>query len=101
MQFGAMVASPIAPLCPEFLLSRSKKTAYVQQKVSFDAVVMARFQRIHWDPVLGKAKYGAVSQVLNRMLADYVNKVEAGQEAPQEILTDSEQAAAEAEAPQT
>jgi hypothetical protein len=81
---------PILPRVPP--MSRLKKqSAYVQQKVSFDAVVMARFQRIHWDPVLGKAKYGAVSQVLNKALLDYVNKVESGQESPLPILTDAEQ----------
>lgn len=73
-------------------MSRLKKqSAYVQQKVSFDAVTMARFQKIHWDPVLGKAKYGAISQVLNKMLIDYVNQVETGQAQPLPILTDAEQ----------
>lgn len=72
-------------------MSRSRKAAYVQQKVSFDATTMARFTRIHWDPVLGKAKYGAVSQVLNKFLLDYVNSVENGQALPQRILTDAEQ----------
>lgn len=63
----------------------------MQQKISFDATLMARFSRIHWDPVLGKVKYGAVSQVLNSLLADYVNKVESGQSSPQPILSDAQQ----------
>ena len=72
-------------------MSRKRKNeAYVQQKVNFNALLMARFARIHFDGTHQKVKYGAVSQVLNTLLADYVNKVESGQAAPQPILSDAE-----------
>lgn len=72
-------------------MSRKRKTEpYVQQKINLNATVMARFTRIHWDPTLQKIRYAAVSQVVNKLLADYVNKVETGAEKPQVILSDAE-----------
>ena len=91
-QNGAMLQSNTAPFCPELPLSRQRKSEpYVQQKVNLNATVMARFTRIHWDPTLQKVRYAAVSQVVNKLLADYVNKIESGAETPQVILSDSEQ----------
>lgn len=58
----------------------SKKRAsepYVQQKVNLPATLMARFSLLHWDPVLRKVKYAAVSKVLSTLLTEYVNKAEA------------------------
>lgn len=58
----------------------SKKRAsepYVQQKVNLPATLMARFSILHWDPVLRKVKYAAVSKVLSTLLTEYVNKAEA------------------------
>lgn len=58
----------------------SKKRAaepYVQQKVNLPATLMARFALLHWDPVLNKVKYAAVSEVITALLSDYVNKAEA------------------------
>jgi hypothetical protein len=49
---------------------------YVQQKVSFPATLFARFSQYHWDPVLNKLKYGAISKVMTDLLTDYVNKLE-------------------------
>lgn len=51
---------------------------YVRQKVNFPATLMARFGNIHWDPVLRKVQYGAVSHVLTTLLTDYVNRMENG-----------------------
>lgn len=73
-------------------MSRKRKTdPYVQQKISIDAALMARFTLIYWDPTLRKMKYGAVSQVINTLLSDHVNKIESGIVPPQPILSDSEQ----------
>lgn len=74
---------------------RRKLNGYIQQKISFDPTVMARFQKIHWNRTYGRVEYGAVSQVLNGLLLDYVNRVEAGIASPQKILTDNEQLAEE------
>lgn len=49
---------------------------YIQQKVSIPATLFARFTRFHWDPVLNKVQYGAISHILTELLADYVNKME-------------------------
>lgn len=51
---------------------------YIQQKISLPATLMARFQRLHWDPVLTKTKYGAISDVMTGLLTTYVNTMEAG-----------------------
>lgn len=51
---------------------------YVQQKISLPATLMARFSRLHWDPVLNKVRYGAVSEVATKLLTNYVNSMEAG-----------------------
>lgn len=51
---------------------------YVQQKISLPATLMARFANLHFDPVLSKTKYGAISSVLSTLLADYVNQMENG-----------------------
>lgn len=59
---------------------------YVRQKVNFPATLVARFGNIHWDPVLRKPQYGAISHVLTTLLADYVNRVEHG-ERPLEVPT--------------
>lgn len=52
--------------------------AYVQQKVSLNATVVARFSLLHFDPVLQKTRYGALSSVMNALLTDYVNARENG-----------------------
>ena len=52
--------------------------AYVQQKVSLHATTVARFQLLHFDPVLQKTRYGAMSAVLNSLLTNYVNARENG-----------------------
>lgn len=51
---------------------------YVQTKVNFPATLMARFGLLHWDPVLNKPRYGAVSEVLTKLLSGYVNQMEQG-----------------------
>lgn len=74
-------------------MSRKRKTEpYVQQKINLNAGVMARFSLLHWDKTHGKVRYGAVSQVVNTLLSDYVNRVESGAQEPQTILSDAEQA---------
>lgn len=50
---------------------------YVQQKINLPATLAARFSMLHWDPVAKKVKYGAYSEVISTLLADYVNKAEA------------------------
>lgn len=57
-------------------MSRKRKTPYVQQKVSIPATLLARFSRFHWDAAKSKVQYGAISEVLTRLLADYVNRME-------------------------
>jgi hypothetical protein len=58
-------------------MSRQKTPEpYVQQKVSFPATLLARFSRFHWDPVLNKMEYGAISRVMTDLLTDYVNRRE-------------------------
>lgn len=60
-------------------MSRNRATeAYVQTKVNFPATLMARFSLLHWDPVLNKSRYGAVSEVLTKLLTNYVNQLETG-----------------------
>lgn len=61
---------------------KRKDEGYIQQKVSLPAVLMARFSRLHWDPVLIKTRYGAISDVLTALLTNYVNKLEQGQPEP-------------------
>lgn len=53
---------------------------YVQQKISLPATLMARFARLHWDPVLQKVRYGAVSEVATKLLTDYVSRMESGED---------------------
>lgn len=53
---------------------------YVQQKISLPATLMARFSRLHWDPVLQKTRYGAVSDVVTKLLTDYVGRMEQGED---------------------
>ena len=61
-------------------MSRPKAAeAYVQQKVNLPATLMARFTLLHWDPVLRKVRYGAVSEVVTKLLKDYVDAEEARQ----------------------
>lgn len=50
--------------------------AYVQQKISLPATLVARFTLLHFDPVLRKMKYGAMSEVISSLLSDYVNRME-------------------------
>lgn len=50
---------------------------YVQQKINLPATLAARFTLLHWDPVGRKVKYGAFSEVVSKLLSDYVNKTEA------------------------
>lgn len=57
-------------------MSRQRKSPYVQQKVSLPATLIARFSRFHWDATLNKVQYGAISEVLTRLLTDYVNRME-------------------------
>jgi hypothetical protein len=57
-------------------MSRQRIEPYVQQKVSIPATLFARFSRFHWDPVLNRVQYGAISKVLTDLLTDYVNKME-------------------------
>ena len=57
-------------------MSRTRKPYYVQQKVSIPATLLARFSRFHWNPVSNRVKYGAISEVLTDLLADYVNRME-------------------------
>lgn len=58
-----------------------KRTAepYVQQKISLPATLVARFSRLHWDPVHTKTRYGAMSDVMTKLLTDYVNRAEGGE----------------------
>lgn len=64
---------------PVPLMSRARAAEpYVQQKISLPATLMARFSNLHWDPVLSKPRYGAVSEVLTKLLSDYVNRMESG-----------------------
>jgi hypothetical protein len=53
---------------------------YVQQKISLPSILMARFAQLHWDPVLQKVKYGAVSEIVTKLLSDYVNRMEQGED---------------------
>lgn len=57
-----------------------KKSAepYVQQKITLPATLMARFSMLNWDPIHSKTQYGAISEVVTRLLTDYVNKMEHG-----------------------
>jgi hypothetical protein len=55
---------------------RRAQEPYIQQKVSFPMTLFARFSRFHWDPVLNKPEYGAISRVMTQLLTDYVNKLE-------------------------
>ena len=49
---------------------------WVQQKVTLPATLLARFSRFHWDPVLNKPQYGAISRVMTELLTEYVNRLE-------------------------
>ena len=49
---------------------------WVQQKITLPATLLARFSRFHWDPVLNKPQYGAISKVITDLLSDYVNRME-------------------------
>lgn len=61
-------------------MSRPRATEpYVQQKVSLPSTLMARFSLLHWDPVLNKPKYAAISSVITALLTDYVSKMEGGE----------------------
>jgi hypothetical protein len=58
-------------------VSRKKtEEPYVQQKISLPATLMARFSMLHFDPVLSKTRYGAVSEVVTKLLTNYVNEME-------------------------
>ena len=58
-------------------MSRQKTPEpYIQQKVSIPATLFARFAQFHWDPVLNRMQYGAISHILTELLTDYVNKME-------------------------
>lgn len=71
-------------------MARPKATeAYVQQKVSLPATLVARFGLLHWDPVLQKPKYGAISDVLTKLLTNYVNSMENGTDPIAEQESDS------------
>lgn len=63
-------------------MSRQKAAEpYIQQKISLPATLMARFSLLHFDPVLTKTKYGAISKIVTLLLTDYVRKAEAGEPA--------------------
>ena len=49
---------------------------WVQQKITLPATLLARFSRFHWDPVLNKPQYGAISRVMTELLTEYVNRLE-------------------------
>ena len=55
---------------------RKAPEPYIQQKVSIPFTLFARFSRFHWDPVLNRVEYGAISKILTDLLTDYVNKME-------------------------
>jgi hypothetical protein len=57
-------------------MTRRTLEPHVVQKVSIPATLLARFSRFHWDPVLNKPQYGAISKIVTELLADYVNKME-------------------------
>lgn len=74
-----MLRLTTAPFCMEFTVPKSRATeAYVQQKVSLPATLVARFAMLHFDPVLQKTRYGAISDVLSALLTNYVNSMENG-----------------------
>ena len=64
---------PIMSIAMSRLRSREP---WVQQKVTLPATLMARFSRFHWDPVLNKPQYGAISRVMTELLTEYVNRLE-------------------------
>jgi hypothetical protein len=63
-------------------MTRRTPEPYIQQKVSIPATLLARFSRFHWDPVLNKPQYGAISRVVTKLLSDYVNRMEGNPDAP-------------------
>lgn len=61
------------------MIGRPRATeAYVQQKVSLPATLVARFSMLHTDPMTRKTKYGKISEVLTKLLTSYVNQMETG-----------------------
>lgn len=58
---------------------------YVQQKVNLPATLMARFSLLHWDPVLTKVKYGAVSTVMTHLLTEYMRAIDAREREPLDV----------------
>lgn len=73
-----MIGLSTAPFIRD-LPTMSKKRAdepYVQQKVNLPASLMARFTLLHWDATNRKVAYGAVSQVVTKLLSEYVNRAE-------------------------
>jgi hypothetical protein len=62
-------------------MTRRTPEPYIQQKVSIPATLLARFSRFHWDPVLNKPQYGAISRVVTKLLSDYVNRMEGNPDA--------------------
>jgi len=64
-------------LYPEEAMSRLRsREPWVQQKITLPATLLARFSRFHWDPVLNKPQYGAISRVMTELLTEYVNRLE-------------------------
>ena len=88
----AMINPNTAPLCqlgPSPMSRTRKSEPFIQQKVNIPATLAARFAQLYWDPVLQKTKYAAMSQVVTKLLADHVNKVENGV-IPAEEISSSE-----------
>lgn len=77
---GAMLGhntGPFPPFSEPHSMSRVRAAEpYIQQKVNLPATLMARFNELHWDPVLQKPQYGSVSRILTDLLTDYVNRME-------------------------
>ena len=72
-------------LYPEEAMSRLRsREPWVQQKITLPATLLARFSRFHWDPVLNKPQYGAISRVMTELLTEYVNRLENPQIATKE-----------------
>jgi hypothetical protein len=67
---------PITAPFPGFHMTKRTPEPHISQKVSLPATLVARFSRFHWDPVLNKPQYGAISKVVTELLSDYVNRME-------------------------
>lgn len=75
-QQGPLLPAPRALSGVSVMVRPRAIEPYVRQKVNFPATLIARFGNIHWDPVLRKPQYGAISHVLTQLLTSYVNQME-------------------------